>query len=367
MTISGKTHGVYIHVPFCKAKCKYCAFISTPDFSLQKSYVAALIEEIKTSPLVGSAVDSIYIGGGTPSCLYRGGIAEILAAVKSSFIVADDAEITSECNPESVDEAFVDECKNSGVNRISMGLQSCGNDVLRACGRIHTFEQYEDAIAILSERFDNISSDIILGLPMQKLSDIDESIKSMTCVKHISMYALAVEHGTPLYTDGYSVDDDMIADWYEYACAKLSDIGFYRYEVSNFAKSGYESKHNKKYWSCMPYIGFGVAAHGYDGERTRFLHGDDIIEYISSPKAESYTLTDKDMYNEYIMLRLRTENGIVLSDFTGRFGYDFYERNKDIIDKLKREKLIVCRDGAIAIAPERMFVMNTIIEQLMLD
>lgn len=367
MTTSGKTYGVYIHIPFCKSKCKYCAFISTPDFSLQKSYVAALVNEIKSNPLIGSAVDSIYIGGGTPSCLYRGGIAEILNAVINSFNVASDAEITAECNPESASEAFADECKCFGVNRISMGLQSCGNDVLCVSGRIHTFEQYEKAIGILSNRFVNISSDIILGLPLQKLSDIDGSIAAMSNVKHISMYALSVEQGTPLYVEGYSVNDDMIADWYDHACSKLAEMGFHRYEVSNFAKDGYESKHNNKYWNCMPYIGFGVAAHGYDGERTRFMHGDDIVEYIKCSSPQSYALTDKDMYNEYVMLRLRTEKGIVLNDFNKRFGYDFYERNKDIIDKLKHESLLFCRDGAIAISPERMFVMNTIIEQLMLD
>ncbi|MDE6293905.1 MAG: radical SAM family heme chaperone HemW [Clostridiales bacterium] len=367
MTKSGKTYGVYIHIPFCKAKCKYCAFVSTPDFSMQKAYVAALINEITTSSLIGSSVDSIYLGGGTPSCLYRGAIAEILTATKNSFSIVDNAEITVECNPESVDEAFADECKNMGVNRISMGLQSCGNDVLSASGRIHTFEQYEKAMVLFSKCFENISSDIILGLPLQKLSDIDNSLKCMTNVKHISMYALSVEQGTPLFADGYSVDDDTVADWYDYALSKLAGMGFKRYEVSNFAKSGYESKHNKKYWSCMPYMGFGVAAHGYDGDRTRFMHGDDIKAYIKCSTPQSYALSDKDMYNEYVMLRLRTEKGIVLSDFIERFGYDFYERNRDIVDKLKRENSIVCRDGAIAISPERMFVMNSIIEQLMLD
>lgn len=367
MTAGGKTYGVYIHIPFCKAKCKYCAFISTPDFSLQKTYVAALIEEIKSSSLCGSRVDSIYIGGGTPSCLYRGAIAGILSAVKNSFIVACDAEITVECNPESAGAAFADECKDAGVNRISIGLQSRGDNVLRAAGRIHTFEQYEKAIEILSTRFENISSDIILGLPLQKIGDVDGAINAMTNVKHISVYALSVEQGTPLFSEGYSVDDDSVADWYDYTYEKLLSMGFHRYEVSNFAKIGYESRHNKKYWDCMPYIGFGVAAHGYDGERTRFMHGDDIAEYIKCSTPQSYALTDKDLYNEYVMLRLRTDRGIVADEFCARFGCDFYECNKDTIDKLKRENLLVCRDGAFLITPERMFVMNSIIEQLMLD
>lgn len=366
-TAKKKTYGVYIHIPFCKAKCKYCAFVSTSDLSFQKEYVKALIKEICESPLRNSVVNSIYIGGGTPSCLYRGGIAEIFAAVNSIFNVESDAEITVECNPESVDSAFADECKESGVNRISMGLQSYGNNVLRAAGRIHTFEKYESAIGILSDRFDNISSDIILGLPLQKLDDIDRAISAMHSVKHVSVYALSVERGTPLFAEGYSVDDDLIADFYDYSYEKLSGMGFNRYEVSNFAKSGYESRHNKKYWNCMPYIGFGVAAHGYDGERTRYMHGVEISEYIRSPKAESYSLTDEDMYNEYVMLRLRTEKGIVLDDFKDRFGYEFMESNAAAVKRLSRDGYVLCSDDAVKISPSKMFVMNSIIEQLMLD
>lgn len=362
-----KVYGIYIHIPFCKAKCKYCAFVSTPDFSLQNSYVEALIKEINLCTLKGSAVDTVYVGGGTPSCLYSGALSQILSAVNNIFNISSDAEITVECNPESVTEAFADECKGVGVNRISMGLQSQCNAVLRAAGRIHTFEQYKKAIDILSRRFDNISSDIILGLPMQDISDIERSVNAVGGLKHVSVYALTVEQGTPLFAEGYSVDDDKIADYYDFACEKLSAFGFCRYEVSNFAKIGYESRHNKKYWNCLPYIGFGVAAHGYDGDRTRYMHGDDIAEYIFSPKAQCYTLTDRDMYNEYIMLRLRTEMGIVLADFAERFGFDFYERNSDIVNKLRQEGLIVFADGIVKIAPDRMFVMNSIIEQLMLD
>lgn len=360
-------YGIYIHVPFCKAKCKYCAFVSTPDFSLQNSYVEALIKEINLCTLKGSLVDSVYIGGGTPSCLRRGALSQILSAIYNNFVVSSDAEITVECNPESVTEAFADECKGHGVNRISMGLQSQCNTVLRSVGRIHTLEQYKKAIAILSRRFDNISSDIILGLPLQDISDIEKSVDIISGLKHVSVYALTVEQGTPLFAEGYSVDDDIIADYYDFVCEKLKRFDFCRYEVSNFAKVGYESRHNNKYWNCMPYIGFGVASHGYDGERTRYMHCDDIAEYIRSPKPQSYLLSDKDMYNEYVMLRLRTERGIVLADFAERFGYDFLKRNKDIINKLQCEGLIICEGGRIKIAPDRMFVMNSIIEQLMLD
>lgn len=367
-TDTKKSYGVYIHIPFCKAKCKYCAFVSTPDFSLQKIYVDTLIKEIQDSPFKGGYVDTVYIGGGTPSCLFRGGLANIMSAVRNNFRVAGGAEITVECNPESVSAEFIAECKDMGVNRISMGLQSSCDNVLRAIGRVHTYAEYLTAIELLARSFDNISSDIILGLPEQTSVDVVDSITTVAChCSHVSVYALTVEEGTPLYKSGYTPADDSIADLYDLAYGKLFELGFSRYEVSNFAQNGRESKHNKKYWDCMPYIGFGVAAHGYDGERTRFMHGDYIAEYIACSNAESYILTDKDLYNEYVMLRLRTEKGIVTDDFRKRFGYDFCKRNEKILNRLKSEKLIVCADGAVRISPDKMFVMNSIIEQLMLD
>ncbi|MDE5562089.1 MAG: radical SAM family heme chaperone HemW [Clostridiales bacterium] len=369
MTIdTEKSYGVYVHIPFCKAKCKYCAFVSTPDFSLQKTYVDALIKEINDSPFKDGYVDTVYIGGGTPSCLFRGGLADIMSAVRNNFRVSDSAEITVECNPESVSTDFIAECKDCGVNRISIGLQSSCDNVLRAIGRVHTYADYIKAVDLLSRSFDNISSDIILGLPEQTSDDVINSITTVArYCSHVSVYALTVEDGTPLYNEGYSPSDDGVADLYDLAYDKLSELCFARYEVSNFALNGRESKHNKKYWECMPYIGFGVAAHGYDGARTRFLHGDDITKYIASPTAESYALTDKDLYNEYVMLRMRTEKGIVTDDFRKRFGYDFNGRNAEALSILKSEKLLICTDGAIRISPDKMFVMNSIIEQLMLD
>lgn len=368
MTGVEKTYGVYIHIPFCKAKCKYCAFVSTPDFSLQKPYVTALVDEIKSSSSVCGAVDTVYIGGGTPSCLYRGGLHNIMHALRDRYDILQNAEITVECNPESVDSNFIAECKDIGVNRVSMGLQSSCDSVLREIGRIHTYSDYINAVTLLSHSFDNISSDLILGLPGQQSYDIINSVSAIAqyCA-HISVYALTVEEGTPLYKSGYAPSDDSIADLYDLAYDSLLNLGFHRYEVSNFAICGRESKHNKKYWDCMPYIGFGAAAHGYDGERTRYMHGDDILQYIECSKAQSYALTDKDLYNEYVMLRLRTEKGVVIDDFIKRFGYDFYRRNMDIVDRLQREKLLICTGGSIRIAPEKMFVMNSVIEQLMLD
>lgn len=363
-----KTYGIYIHIPFCKSKCKYCAFVSTPDLSIEKLYIKALLSEITNSELAGSAVDTIYIGGGTPSCLYRGALTDIFNVVYSNFKVVGNSEISVECNPESVNGDFVSECVECGINRFSMGLQSSSDDILRAIGRVHDYNGFIKAIKLLSAKTDNISSDIILGLPNQNKADIFKSVSTISeyCA-HASVYALNVEEGTPLYNSGYAPDDDLTAELYDYAFERLSLNGFSRYEVSNFARDGKQSKHNKKYWECLPYIGFGVAAHGYDGDFTRFVHPDDIAEYIEKPSTKPMPLTEKDRYNEYVMLRLRTEEGINKENFYNRFGFSFEERDSETLRRLVENGYLTLCDNYIRISPNYMFVMNGIIEELMLD
>lgn len=357
--------GIYVHIPFCKAKCKYCAFVSTADFSLRERYVDALCAEIR-SAANASKVDTIYIGGGTPSCLYRGGLTRIFDALRASFSVDPRAEISVECNPESVDEAFVSECSDCGVNRVSMGLQSANDGVLRAIGRVHGVDDYRRAAELLSRRFDNISSDIILGLPEQSLSDITASVDTvLRYCSHVSVYALTVENGTPLYDSGYSPDDDFVARQYDEAAEKLRRHGLERYEVSNFARRGKQCEHNKKYWSCLPYFGFGVAAHGYDGDRTRYAHSDSLADYLKYSDPEKIALSDKDLYNEYVMLRFRTQEGIDERVFFDRFGFGFAERNKKKLSEYADRGYIVHERGRVAISPRYMFVMNGIIEEFM--
>lgn len=364
---SGKTaFGVYIHVPFCKAKCAYCAFSSITDLSLQDRYIKAVVSEILSAPEHGATVDTVYIGGGTPSCLYRGAIAELLAAVRSAFRLYKTSEITVEANPESCDGAFAEECAAAGVNRISMGLQSADDRVLRAVGRIHTCADFIKAVDVLrSFGFSNISSDLILGLPHQTEDDVKTAVGIISehCA-HASVYALTVEEGTALDRIGYSPGDDAIADMYDSARAALGERGFFRYEVSNFARDGRYSRHNVKYWRCDPYIGFGAAAHGYDGESTRYAHVEGAAEYIADNSRRVTTLSDVDRYNEYIMLALRTERGISENDFLRRFGYCFADGNA-ALDGLISDGSVVRADGRIFIPPEKMFVMNGIVVELM--
>ncbi len=363
-----KAFGVYVHIPFCKRKCDYCAFVSTPDLSLCKSYTDRLVEEIKNSEYRGECVDTVYIGGGTPSCLPTGELTRIFDALYSAFDVKS-RETTVEANPESCDWNFVSECLDNGVNRVSVGLQSCGDNVLRAVGRLHTADGYRRAIERLAHSgIKKLSSDIILGLPEQTDKDVSDAIDliAVNC-NHASVYALTVEEGTPLFRRGYSIDDDRCADLYDLACSSLYARGFKRYEVGNFARNGEMSEHNMKYWECEPYLGFGAAAHGYDGEYIRYAHSESISEYISSACVTKTILTEKDRYNEYIMLRLRTERGIDLNGFYDRFGYSFSERNETELKTSIDDGTVIVKDGCVRIAPERMFVMNGIIERFMLD
>ena len=192
------------------------------------------------------------------------------------------------------------------------------------------------------------------------------SVASDHC-RHISVFALSVEDGSPLFSEGYRTADDDIADMYDRALPLLERYGFERYEVSNFAKKGRQSRHNNKYWNCEPYFGFGAAAHGYDGEYIRYSHSDDIRSYISDPSVRKTVLSEKDLYNEYVMLRLRTSKGIDIVDFRKRFGYCFRDRNSAILTRLAQENSIVMTETGISISPDRMFVMNGIIEELMTD
>ena len=360
--------GIYVHIPFCKSKCKYCAFVSTPDFSIRQRYVSALVGEINDCEANGTVCDTVYIGGGMPSCLPRGALTRIFTALQKKFVILPESEITVECNPESVDGGFVSECKACGVNRVSMGLQSADDRVLAAIGRVHDVSGYIAAAELLRKNFDNISSDIILGLPDQNGDDVFRAIETTSrFCSHISVYALSVEEGTPLAKSGFVADDDGIADMYDAACSALRDRGFDRYEVSNFAKNNMYSRHNIKYWRGVPYIGFGVAAHGYDGKYTRYAHGNDISAYMQNSAPTPYTLTEKDRYNEYVMLALRTERGIDLQDFRNKFGYSFSEANAAIVEQNVKENYVELSNGFLRISPRYMFVMNGITEQFMKD
>lgn len=360
--------GVYVHIPFCKAKCAYCAFCSTPELGLQSAYIDALEKEIFAYAGDGRSIaDTVYIGGGTPSCLFGGALTRIFKALHSAFSLDDDAEITVEVNPESCTDEFLRECRLCGVNRISMGMQSCDDNVLRAVNRLHDRNGFISAAKLLkSNGFDNISTDFILGLPYQTLDDVKNCVNvAAEYCTHASVYALTVEEGTPMFASEYRPNDDIVADLYDAACELLAKNGFVRYEVSNFARNGKVSRHNCKYWECAPYVGFGTAAHGYDGKRTRYFHTDDVKEYLRDRSVTITKLSDTDLYNEYVMLRLRTAAGISRADFKTWFGTELDDTAGERLRILTKQGLMIDDGMSVKIAPDKLFVMNGIIEELM--
>ncbi|HAN43965.1 MAG TPA: coproporphyrinogen III oxidase, partial [Ruminococcaceae bacterium] len=254
--------GLYIHIPFCLSKCPYCDFYSVKtDGGSIKKYTAAVVNAIKSRPLGGLSVDTVYFGGGTPSVIGAENLAEILQAARDSFLVEQNAEITLEANPGTVDLSFFSELKKAGFNRLSMGLQSANDGQLKLLGRRHNADEAKAAVLSAQKAgFDNISLDIMLGIPQQTEKIVEKSIDFCASlnVSHISAYMLKIEPNTPFYKSNIAdicPDEDMQADLYLHAVYCLETRGYKQYEISNFARDGKKSRHNLKYWHCEQYLG----------------------------------------------------------------------------------------------------------------
>ena len=330
--------GIYIHIPFCRSKCDYCDFYSLAGREDQMDrYQKALLAHLKeTAPLAqGYPVDSIYFGGGTPSYYGAKRIKELLAHLSKLFQVEKDAEITVECNPDSVDLKSLRILRKAGVNRLSMGMQSAQEEELRAIHRIHTPQQTNQAVeAARKAKFTNLSLDLIYGLPGQTTESWKATVEHALSLipQHLSCYGLKVEEGTPLarrVAEGEVLpDDDQQADLYLWTVGRLERAGLPQYEISNFAKPGYESRHNLRYWLTRPYIGFGPGAHSdFGGRRYSFvrdldayirgvLEGGDIID-------SSELIPQRERCGEYLMLRLRTVQGVDGREYRHTYFMDF--------------------------------------------
>lgn len=361
MTISDNG-GLYVHIPFCVSRCRYCNFVSCTDFSRMRVYVNALIKEI-CARSCGGVFDSVYFGGGTPSALYRGGLREILGAIRDNYTVVL-PEITVECNPDSADEAFFTECADIGVNRFSIGLQTTDDILLKAIGRPHTYRQFADAFTS-ARRIGETNVDLMLGLPGQTTEDLIGSVETVCALgpDHISLYALKVEPGTPLYASGYRPDEDGQAAMYDEAYRRLRAHGYDRYEVSNFARGGRVSRHNYKYWTMRPYLGFGAAAHSFTGSR-RIANTDSIAAYIAGRRPQSTEETAEDYREEYVMLALRTAAGIDLADYKRRFGASLTEEKARQTERLVKGGFIEIASGHLKLTEDAFYVMNAVIAEL---
>ncbi len=374
-----KPLGIYIHTPFCAKKCAYCDFHSAPgDKKAFSNYAKALCRHIEESNMKNSdyEVDTVYFGGGTPSLMPIRELEHIVKALYSNFNVRRDAEMTIEANPDSVNLKHLKKLNNLGFNRISMGAQSSNDDELFTLGRIHNFDQVKSAVKDAREAgFGNISLDLMYGIPNQTMGSFKKSLQDIIALspEHISFYALKLEEGTPMArnADYYSFpDDDTVADMYLMAVELLKEHGYIQYEISNFAKDNKISRHNKKYWELKEYLGFGPSAHSFLNN-LRFSYVSDTAAYIDGV-LNNGVIVDKseeihpcEQANEYIMLSLRTTDGISPTFFESNYFIYFDELEKSLI---KFSNLGLCERSGTAwrLTPKGFLVSNTIISELLI-
>ena len=367
--------GLYIHIPFCRTKCLYCDFCSfvSRDEQQREAYVGALLREIEARGTKDYSVDTVYFGGGTPSLLSAEQIGRILGEIKESFNVSLDAEITLECNPMTVSDGdkYFKELRALGVNRLSLGVQSAVDGELKLIGRRHSFEDAKATfLAARGAGFENISVDLMLGIPSQTFDSLRASANQVIklAAEHISIYSLQLEEGTPLYRmrERYSLaDDDTAADMYELVVKMMKDAGYRHYEISNFARGGGESKHNSKYWRLDEYLGLGLAAHSDFGGK-RLENTRDMERYLGGEwlQAES-DISNSEREFEFLMLGLRTADGISKSEFLARFGVDFDEKYGKKVEKFKKMGYFCEKGDALALTESGFEVSNAILTEIL--
>ena len=344
--------GLYVHIPFCRRKCYYCDFVSFPGREdIVDAYIDAVLSEARLYADVFQhrSVDTVFIGGGTPSLLSPAQMARLFWGLKDACNWAV-GEFTIEANPETMNEEKLACCTQHGVNRLSLGLQTHDDAILSAIGRRHTYEQFLSVLNIAHKYFRNINVDTIFALPGQTVQIFEDTLRKLISlnVPHISCYALKLEEGTKLADEYVGTDEDTDREMYHSAAQLLAEAGYLHYETSNFALPGDECRHNLKYWTGKQYLGLGVAAHSYlDGEtKTRHSNTENLKDYLrmiregAKPIVHAETLTSVDVLEEYLMLRLRLTQGICAADYQDRFGEDFFIRFAEPIETAEKAGLI---------------------------
>lgn len=375
--------GVYIHIPFCMKKCFYCDFVSYANKEdMIEKYIKALEKEIKIKAEENKLlkINTIYIGGGTPSFIESKHIVYIINAIKESFNVKENAEITIEVNPRTVTKNKLEDYIKCGINRISIGLQTTNNELLKQIGRIHTYEQFLETYNLIRMvGFNNINVDLMLALPNQTIKDLEDSLNKVIMLKpeHISVYSLILEEKTKLYDLVESgklelLDENIEREMYWKVKNVLEQNGYKHYEISNFAKQGYESKHNLNCWNQEEYLGIGLAAHSYLHSK-RYSNTENLEQYINKlldeegikndivTVHEEQTLEDKQ--KEYMLLGLRKIEGVKISDFKNKFVQNpIYVCRKEL-DKLVKEDLIQVEDNNIKLTKKGLDLANLVFEE----
>ena len=373
--------GIYVHIPFCKAKCSYCAFVSqVGNEKLHQKYVAALCREITAAGGDFSAftVDSLFFGGGTPTVLSVEQLAQILQTLRKNFVLSADVEINIEANPGTVSLTPLKLLRQQGFNRLSLGVQSFDDTVLTAVGRMHRADEAKNAFKQARQAgFDNIGLDLIYGLPKQTTASWQETLVQAVDLnpEHISAYGLKLEGGTPLAT---AVDAGEMTLPSEEAEEEMYDLlnellplhGYQRYEIANYATSGRQCRHNLKYWRSLPFRGFGLAAHSFDG-RQRFANTENLGEYIErirdglSVEAVRETLDEAVVIGEYVFTALRLAQGMRFDEFHARFGQEFNQLFAEPLARLEKMKLIDQTDQVVFLTPLGMKFGNRVFAEFL--
>lgn len=374
--------GLYIHIPFCESKCIYCDFYSMANNNhLIDKYIDALLVEavLRKNELNSETITTVYLGGGTPSLLSITQLSKLVNGLKKVFDFSEVEEFTIEVNPDDVTADYIQQAKSLGINRVSMGVQSFSDEDLRFINRRHTAKQATDAIHIINKAgIDNISIDLIYGIPGQNIemwkNNVDTAIS--LSVQHISAYTLMYEDGTRLSVMRSlgkitEMDDDVVAAMYDYLVAQLKSNGYIHYEISNFALPGLHSRHNSSYWNLTPYLGLGVAAHSFDGTVRRF-NPSNLKKYLDALGegnlcVEVEKITKAEKYDEYVMLRLRTADGIDADELMHRFDEEYYQFFIEKTKPLVSEGSLINENGRYYIPENHIMISDNITCDLLWD
>lgn len=369
---------IYVHIPFCKSRCRYCDFYSTTMLNRREEYITALRQELRMCFAPHTPISTIYFGGGTPSLLEPEQIQQVLAEIEhlSGFTAS---EITMEANPGDLTLDKLQKLREAGVNRLSIGIQTFSTPLLQRIGRRHTSEQAIQAVKIAQQAgFDNISVDLMYGLPGETLEDWSRDLDVLATlhVQHVSAYCLTYEEGTPLYRDLEAglieeAEDELANAMQEIAISRLAEMGIRRYEVSNYAIPGYESRHNSHYWTHEAYLGIGAGAHSFDGCHTRSFNGDDLEAYLKACNTsaqslqewrETEELSPDDLYNETVMLGLRTVKGVDIKRIKSNYLKHFFLQSEPYLTS----GMLVRNGDYICANADGWHLLNRIIEDLMI-
>lgn len=366
--------GIYLHIPFCRSRCSYCDFATDvyKNNETVERYVSALVKEIENSN-TSALVDTIYFGGGTPSLLSPAQLEKILNTIHKKFSVEKNIELTMEMNPATVSLETLKGYRSLGVNRASFGVQTFNNLSLRLLARGHNADDARKTFGLLrASGFENISFDLIAGLPRQTLADweqnLDEALK--LAPEHLSLYLLEIHEGTPLAEQIRSQrqpmpDEDLAGEMYELMLDKIAAKGYAQYEISNFSLPARESRHNSKYWLCEPVYAFGVSAHSFDGQ-TRRANERDTARYVSlvendkSPIVEENALTHEQLSAEFAFLRLRLTKGLDLLEYERRFGASLREKFADDLSRLEEAGLIEFAEDRLKLTRKGFLFSNEV-------